>query len=73
MKIELLKQFDSKTQKTEFLRKLEFVLIDNNLMDKSDLMKFRNNYAFDVIDLLNSYQKNRIRIYIYIILYKDVK
>ena len=58
MKIELLKQFNSKTQKTEFLRKLEFVLIDNKLMDKSDLMKFRNNYAFDVIDLLNSYQKN---------------
>jgi hypothetical protein len=56
MKIEVIKKFNSQSNKTVFLRKLENVLIDRKLINKSDLKSFRNNSAIDVIALLNSFQ-----------------
>jgi hypothetical protein len=56
MKIEVIKKFNSQSNKTVFLRKLEDVLIERKLINKSDLKSFRNNSAIDVIALLSSFQ-----------------
>lgn len=56
MKIEVIKKFNSQSNKTVFLRKLEDVLIERKIINKSDLKSFRSNSAIDVIALLNSFQ-----------------